>query len=153
MRLLPLVGWREWVTLPGLGIGRIKAKVDTGARSSSLDALDVRIVRVGRHRDVHFSVPYDREGETHVVACASRLIDERWVTSSDGRREFRPVIQTEISLHGAVWLIEVTLTSRAVMGFRMLLGREALRSRFLVDPGRSFLAERRTQRLRKVSSP
>lgn len=140
--LRPTIGWRELVTLPTLKLVGIKAKVDTGARSSSLDADDVKVWKVGRNRHVGFTVHFEVEGHTHSVRCESALVDERWVTSSDGRREFRPVIQTDVRLWQDTWPIEITLTSRADMGFPMLLGRQAMRRRFVVDPGRSFLADR-----------
>lgn len=136
------IGWREWVALPELKLARIKAKIDTGARTSCLDALDVEIVRMNRQHVVRFAVPYEIDGRTQRVACERPLLDERWVTSSDGRREYRPVICTELRLFDQTWTIELTLTSRAVMGFRMLLGRQAIRRRFVVDPGRSFVAQK-----------
>ncbi|MDX2018746.1 MAG: RimK/LysX family protein [Deltaproteobacteria bacterium] len=137
---IPTIGWREMVTLPALGVGTIKAKVDTGARTSALDADEVEILRAGRTPLVTFTVPHEQDGKTIRTRCEEPLLAERWIISSDGRREFRPVIQTELQLGDQVWSIEVTLTSRAAMGFHMLLGREAIRKRFLVDPGRSFLS-------------
>jgi hypothetical protein len=131
------------VTLPALGVGAIKAKVDTGARTSALDADEVEIVRTGRTPYVTFTVHHDHDGKSIRTRCEEPLLAERWVVSSDGRREFRPVIQTDLQLGDYVWSIEVTLTSRAVMGFHMLLGREAIRKRFLVDPGRSFLSRKK----------
>lgn len=138
--VVPTIGWREMVTLPALGVGAIKAKVDTGARTSALDADEVEISRTGRTPYVTFTVHHDHDGKSIRTRCEVPLLAERWIISSDGRREFRPVIQTELQLGGHVWAIEVTLTSRAVMGFHMLLGREAIRKRFVVDPGRSFLS-------------
>lgn len=135
-----VIGWRELVTLPGLQLQVLKAKVDTGARSSSLDADNVAIRKVGRTKHVSFTVHFETEGTKHSVRCDAPLVDERWVTSSDGRREFRPVIETDLQLCGETWPIEITLTSRTDMSFAMLLGRQAIRKRFVVDPGRSFLA-------------
>jgi hypothetical protein len=135
----PAVGWREWAALPGLGIPAIKVKVDTGARSSALHAFDIT-----RRQDedgvwVEFAVhPIQRDRCTTVKARA-RLLDERWVRSSSGRRTFRPVISTELVLGGSRWEIELTLVQRDLMGFRMLVGREAVRRRVVVDPGRSYL--------------
>jgi hypothetical protein len=147
----PTIGWREWVALPHLGVHAVKAKVDTGARTSSLHAFDVAIHRRRGGDVVTFKVhPIQRETDT-TVSCEEPLFDERWVTSSNGRRELRPVIRTQLSLLDKTWPIEVTLTSRDIMGFRMLLGREAIRARFLVDPGRSYLASDRhkTRRIKK----
>lgn len=149
---LQTIGWREWVALPEMKLGRIKAKVDTGARSSCLDAVDVKVTGTGRHRKVTFVVLHEVDGKTQKLQCECPLIDERWITSSDGRREFRPVVQTQVRLFNDTWSIEVTLTSRAVMGFRMLLGREAIRKRFVVDPARSFLAERAARLKRRKAA-
>ncbi|MDX1674404.1 MAG: RimK/LysX family protein [Longimicrobiales bacterium] len=136
----PVIGWREWIELPELGIDAIKAKVDTGARSSSLHAYDIRRFKRGGRRRVRFKVhPIQRDFRTTVEADAP-LIDLRKVTSSSGTASLRPVILTAVELHGQRWEIEVTLTRRDEMGFRMLLGRQAVRHRFVVDPGRSFIA-------------
>ena len=136
----PAVGWREWAALPELGIPAIKVKVDTGARSSALHAFDVVRMDDSSGAWVEFAVhPLQRDaGET--VRTRARLLDERGVRSSSGRRTFRPVITTTLVLGGASWPIELTLVRRDLMGFRMLIGREALRRRLVVDPGRSFLA-------------
>ncbi len=142
-----IVGWREWVALPELGIPLIKAKVDTGARTSSLHARDVSIFSRKKQRWVRFTVyPTQRSTRTAVV-CAAPLVDERWVRSSNGRAQLRPVIVAELDLGGESWDIELTLTDRDVMGFRLLLGRQAVRGRAIVDPGRSFLT--RTVRPKK----
>ncbi len=137
---LPTIGWREWVTMPHLGIRAIKAKVDTGARSSSLHALAVEKFHRHGKQMVRFRVhPMQRDTSRTVVAEAE-LLGERQVRSSGGHVSLRPVIQTEIELLGESWNIELTLASRDTMGFRMLLGRQAVRGRFTIDPGRSFLA-------------
>ncbi len=135
------IGWREWVALPELGIPRIKAKIDTGARTSALHAFDVEVVR-GRGIDVvRFKVhPFQRDYRK-TVAAESPLVDEREVKSSSGHGTLRPVIRTRLGLGEWSYSIELTLTNRDAMGFRMLLGRSALRKRFVVDPGASFLQE------------
>ncbi len=136
---LRTVGWREWVSLPDLGIQRIKAKVDTGARSSALHAFDLEEIEIDGGPGVRFKIhPMQRDSETEISAEAA-LIDQRWVRSSTGRATLRPVIRTHALLGDEIWPIEITLVRRDVMGFRMLLGRQAIRSRFVVDPGRSFL--------------
>ena len=146
--LRPAMGWREWVSLPGLGIERVKAKVDTGARTSSLHAYDITTRRTASGIWLRFVVhPIQRETRTE-VACRARLVEERHVRSSNGRSELRPVIRTRIRVGEEEWEIDLTLTSRDVMGFRMLLGREAIRRRYVVDPGRSFLAGERPRRSR-----
>lgn len=133
-----VVGWREWVGLPDLGIDWVKAKVDTGARSSSLHAYDLELVRRRGVEHVSFSVhPLQRSAAKEVRARAE-VIDHRSVTSSSGQASVRPVILTTVALAGASWPIELTLANRDEMGFRMLLGRQAVRGRFMVDPGRSY---------------
>lgn len=136
---LPIIGWREHLALPDLGIREVKAKIDTGARSSALHAFDVVIFECDGKKRVRFKVhPYQRD-TTRTVTAEAELIEQRQVRSSGGHSQIRPVIQTTVELNGARWLIELTLTNRDVMGFRMLLGRQAVRKRFLVDAGKSFL--------------
>ncbi len=138
----PLIGWREWVRLPELGIDAIKAKVDTGARSSALHAFDIRYVDKKRIRMVRFKV-HPFQGDTRTtVETEAELVDERLVRSSSGKQSLRPVIVTEVALSGELWPIELTLVGRDEMGFRMLLGRQAVRRRFLINPAVSFLAGR-----------
>lgn len=138
----PVIGWREWVSLPELGIEAIKTKVDTGARSSSLHAYDIQRFRRRGRSMVRFRVhPIQRDARFTVEAEAP-LIDLRKVRSSSGTTSLRPVILTDVELLERRWAIEVTLTRRDAMGFRMLLGRQAIRGRFSVDPGRSFVAGR-----------
>ena len=136
---LPVIGWREQVALPDLGIQQIKAKIDTGARSSALHAFDVEIFKRDGKRMVRFKIhPYQRD--THrTITAEAELLDQRQVRNSGGQTQVRPVIQTTIELNGYTFPIELTLTNRDVMGFRMLLGRQAVRRRFLVDAGQSFL--------------
>lgn len=138
-----VIGWREWIALPELGIDRIKAKVDTGARSSSLHAYDVERFETDGRPMVRFVIhPIQRETRTAVRAEAE-LVDRRSVRSSSGAETLRPVILTEVAFMDRRWRIELTLTRRDEMGFRMLLGRQAVRGRFVVDPGRSFLGGKR----------
>jgi len=135
----PVIGWREWASLPGLGIDRIKAKIDTGARSSALHAFGIeRFERRGRPW-VRFRVhPYQRSRYPSVVAEAP-VLDYRKVRNPGGRLEMRPTIRTALQVMGEEWDIELTLTPRWGMGFRILLGRQAVRRRFVVDSGRSFV--------------
>jgi len=135
-----VLGWREWASLPDLGVGEIKAKLDTGARTSSLHAFDLTYFERAGRPMVRFEVhPVQRSAENAVLVEAP-IVDERWVRNSGGDQELRPVIETSVRIGGRLWLIELTLTRRDEMGFRMLLGRQALKRRALVDPGRSFRA-------------
>ena len=144
-----VIGWREWVALPELGIAYIKPKIDTGARSSSLHASGVEEFRKGDEVWVRFRVhPIQRNREFGVEAEA-QVLEYRNVRSSSGQKSRRPVILTEIRILGQSWPIELTLANRDEMGFRMLLGREAIRGRFLVDAGRSFYGGKPTTKRKK----
>lgn len=140
-KALPIIGWREWVSLPDLGLENIKAKIDTGARSSALHAFDLRAFTVGGVPWVRFRVhPMQHGGPT--IEAEAEIIEMRRVRNPGGRRQLRPVIRTHVVLSDRQWEIDVNLTPRWGMGFRMLLGRQAVRRHFLVDPGRSFFGER-----------
>ncbi|NNC78462.1 MAG: ATP-dependent zinc protease [Woeseiaceae bacterium] len=133
------VGWREWISLPELGLKKIKAKVDTGARTSALHAFEIRQFEADGRAQVEFKIhPNQRDSETQVT-CVADIIDVRDVRDSGGHREMRPVIQTPIKLGIMTWPIEITLTSRDDMLFRMLIGRTALKDSAVVDPSRSYL--------------
>lgn len=136
-----MIGWREWLAIPTLDIPRIKAKVDTGARTSSLYADRLHIVTEQGAPHAAFVVHPVQRRRRPAIDCLVPLIDERVVTSSNGERQRRPIIRVSVSLAGLTWPIEVSLADRDAMGFRMLLGREAVRRRFLIDPGRSFIAD------------
>ncbi len=133
------IGWREMIALPQLNIDRIKAKIDTGARSSALHAFDIEELSKNGKSIVRFRVhPLQKNNDITIIAEAP-LIEYREVKNSGGTVELRPVVKTEIALRKKKWGIELTLTNRELMGFRMLLGREAVRNKFLVDPGKSYL--------------
>ena len=135
-----IIGWREWLALPDLNVPAIKVKVDTGARTSALHAFNV--------------VPYEEEGIQYVsfnihplqgndavsIPCKAPLIDRRKVTNSGGQSQKRYVIGTTLQIAGRSWPIELTLTNRDEMKFRMLLGRNAMSGRLIVDPNLSMQA-------------
>jgi ribosomal protein S6--L-glutamate ligase len=134
-----ILGWEEWVTLPELGLGAIKAKVDTGARTSALHAFYVEPFGPARARKVRFGVhPLPRRSDV-VVECTASLIGRREVRSSNGEIEQRYVIETPIRIGERQWRIEVTLANRNMMIYRMLLGRQAIPRDGLVAPSASFL--------------
>jgi hypothetical protein len=137
-----IVGWREWIALPELGIAAIKPKIDTGARSSSLHAFNIQTFQRDGADWVRFDVhPFQRDTDV-TVAAEAKVLELRHVRSSSGHSTLRPVILTTIDLAGQRFSVELTLAARDEMGFRMLLGREAVRSRFVVDPGRSYLVSK-----------
>ncbi|HEY9078744.1 ATP-dependent zinc protease [Magnetovibrio sp.] len=140
----PVIGWREWVSLPQLGIERIKAKVDTGARTSALHAWAIEPYECDNELWVRFQLhPIQRNNRT-VVSCTARVIDRRAVRNTGGKQEMRYVITTGVTLGNVSWPIEVTLTNRDKMGFRLLLGRTAVKNRFLINAGRSYLSGRKS---------
>ena len=143
---LVVAGWREWAELPDLGVPWIKVKLDTGARSSALHAFDLEELPGER---VRFSLhPWqDTDADATTIECD--VHDRRVVRSSTGHTQERIVVLTQIALAGRVVESEVTLSNRDQMGFRMLVGREALRQGFLVDPARSFMAGRAPKEIRR----
>lgn len=134
---LRLAGWREWLTLPDLGIPSIRAKLDTGARSSALHVDEMDLLECDGRRLVRFAL---RPGtDLPSVVTEAEIIDIRPVTDSGGRTRERPFIRTLLEVAGERWPIEMNLTNRADMLFPMLLGRTAMAGRLLVDPSQSFL--------------
>lgn len=141
------LGWREWVGLPELGLSRIKAKIDTGARTSALHAFEIDLFMKDDQEWARFRIhPKQRRTDIEVI-CEALVKDRRTVRDSGGHEEQRTVIETPIEIGEHRWTIEVTLTSRDDMLFRMLLGRSAMRDRALVDPSRSYVASRRRPRV------
>jgi len=137
-----VIGWREWVSLPDCDVPWVKAKIDTGARSSAIHAFDIVEVERGGEPWVRYSVhPWQASGED-ATTVESKVLDRRLVRSSSGHSDERYVVEMVVGLAGQRVTTEMTLSRRDQMGFRMLIGREALRQGFLVDPRRSYLGGR-----------
>ncbi|MDV5168520.1 ATP-dependent zinc protease [Photobacterium rosenbergii] len=134
-----IVGWREWVSLPQLGIERIKAKVDTGARTSCLHTFSIEEFRKNNQLWLRFWVHPIQSNDDIVIQCEAPVLDQRLVKDSGGHQTQRYVISTELVAGDLSFPIEMTLTPRDNMKFRMLLGRTSLYSRMVVDPAKSYL--------------
>ena len=144
-----LTGWREWVSLPDLGVDWLKAKIDTGARTSSLHAFDVHEFQREGEDWVRFRVKPWQDSQEDAVVVETPVHDRRHVRSSSGHAQERLVVKLLIRLVDREVLAEVTLSNRDEMGFRMLIGREALRHGYSVDPARSFLGGRAPREARR----
>ncbi|MEO0998708.1 MAG: RimK/LysX family protein [Pseudomonadota bacterium] len=142
------VGWREWIALPDLALPRLKAKVDTGARTSALHTFELDPYRDGGELRVRFGMHPKQRNATEVVYADAAVTDRRTVSDSGGHREERFVITTDVELGGRRWPIELTLTDRDTMLFRMLLGRSAMNGRLCVDPSLSYCCGRPPKRRR-----
>ncbi len=145
----PVIGWREWISFPQLRVGPIKAKIDTGARSSSLHAFAMVTFEKDGKDYIRFQVhPIQRSAEG-AVEVEAEVLEYRHIRSSSGEVVRRPVIVTTVEVLGRSWPIELTLANRDQMGFRVLLGREAFRCRLLVDAGNSYYGGRPKRRKKK----
>ncbi|MCC6269777.1 MAG: ATP-dependent zinc protease [Microbacteriaceae bacterium] len=142
-----IVGWREWVSLPGISVPWIKAKLDTGARSSALHADDIEVLDGGER--VRFTVPPWQQSTNDSVTVELPVHDRRTVRSSSGHEEVRYVVLLEVEIGGRRVTAETTLSNRDQMGFRMLVGREALKQGFLVNPRKSFQTGRASKEVRR----
>jgi len=139
------VGWREWIALPDIGIDHIKAKIDTGARTSCLHAFSQERFTQAGAPWIRFGMHPLQRGTDIEVFCEAEIVDERMVSDSGGHRELRPIIRSTIDLGVVQFLGEFSLTNRDSMRFRVLLGRTAMAKRLIVDPSKSFLLKKKEQ--------
>jgi hypothetical protein len=138
-----IIGWKEWVGLPDLGIPAVKAKIDTGARTSALHTFEIEEFEANGLRMVRFGIqPLQRRQDIERF-CEAPVLERRRVKDSGGHVEKRYVIRTTVALGTLSWPINITLTDRAPMLFRMLLGRKAVEDKFLINPGQSYLTGRK----------
>lgn len=133
-----VIGKEEWCRLPDLGLPAIKARIDSGAKTSSLHAFNIHSFEENGEKYVHFDIHPIQDNRKVIQSCRGRVVDRRSVKSSSGEKERRHVIKTPIKVGEQTWEIEVTLTNRDSMGYRMLIGREAMANRVLIDPDSSF---------------
>lgn len=142
--LLPLnIGWKEWVCLPDLSVPAIKAKIDTGARTSALHVFNMCVFKKNKKDMVEFHTCPLQKNKDYKVNCIIPVLDKRIVKDSSGNKEERYVIETDIELNDHRWPIEITLTNRDSMNYRMLLGRTAFREKnIIIHPSKSHLTGR-----------
>ncbi len=133
-----ILGWQEWVALPELGLAALKAKIDTGAKTSALHTHRIEPFGTTKRPMVRFTVHPDPECPELEIGATAAVIDQREVMSSNGERQLRYVIATRVQIGAHNWPIELTLTNRERMSYRMLVGRQAIRPNVLVDPDASF---------------
>ncbi|MDD5580143.1 MAG: ATP-dependent zinc protease [Methylobacter sp.] len=139
MTPLSMLGWREWVALPEFNINQIKAKIDTGARSSALHAFAIDPYRKGGKRWVMFAIHPKQKYSDVYIECHAMVKDRRLVTDSGGHKQRRYVIETQLILGQSIITTEMTLTNRDSMLFRMLIGRTLINTRYIIDPSASYL--------------
>lgn len=144
-----IAGWREWISLPDLGVGEIKVKLDTGARTSALHAFDLETFSRGGAPWVRFAIHPMQRIDDFALQCEAPIIDMRQVTNSGGGSEKRYFIETTLGLGGEQWPIEISLTNRDQMGFRMLLGRTAMKGRLIVDPVGSYRLGKHKRKIKR----
>ncbi len=145
----PIIGWKEWLFFPDLEIPAIKAKIDTGARTSAIHTFSIEEYTVQGQLMVRFGVhPLQKRRDVELF-CEAPVVDRRRVKDSGGHTEMRYFIETTVVLGERKWPIHMTLTNRDRMMFRMLLGRTALEKRFIIDPGRAYLGGRKLEKAYK----
>lgn len=132
-----LIGRNAWCLLPNLALPLIKAKIDTGAKTSALHAFNINLIKRHKKTYVAFDIHPEQKNNRLVKHCAAPLVDKRRIMSSSGHIEHRYVIQTLLVMGDQSWPIEITLSNRDPLRYRLLLGREALRKRVVIDPNLS----------------
>ncbi len=142
-------GWREWAQLPEFGVEMIKVKIDTGARTSAIHAFDIFPFTYMGNNWVQFDIHPIQDNDLIIHTCACPIVDYRWITSSTGHRQRRFIIQTNLKIGEFSSRIEISLANRDEMGFRMLIGRNALKGNVLVDPKHSFLLSHKSSLKKK----
>jgi len=142
-----IIGWKEWLALPHLDIPAIKAKIDTGARTSALHAFQIEPMYIKNALWVKFGIHPVQRRKDIALFCEAPVVDQRDVKDSGGHIENRFVIATPVAIKGRQWVIEITLTHRDDMLFHMLLGRTALADHCIVDPGRKYLTGRKLKKI------
>ena len=142
----PIIGWREWISLPDLNVKAIKVKVDSGAKTSALHASSMEFFRKNNKEYVRFVIyPNQKNRHSHLTREV-KIHEHRWVTSSNGHRSLRPVIKTNYKIGIYEFSMELTLVNRDIMGFRMLLGRDGFKEHFLLDASHSYLVGKKKRR-------
>lgn len=136
---LAMLGWREWAALPELNIPKIKAKIDTGARSSALHAFVIEPYHQGKELWVMFAMHPEQRNTERVIECHAKVKDKRLVSDSGGHKQRRFVIETPIIIGQSIWCAEITLTNRDSMRFRMLIGRTLMHNRYYINPSASYV--------------
>lgn len=141
-----IVGNAEWCALPQLRVPAIRARIDSGAKTSSIHAINIKEFHKGEERWVSFEIHPLRKHTEVFVPCEAKVVDYRMVKSSTGVAQPRYVIRTMIEMGGQQWEIEITLANRRSMGYQMLLGREAMMNRILINPAEGFRLTRYTRK-------
>ena len=141
-----LIGWQEWCALPEFDISYIKAKIDTGAKTSSLHAFNIKEFRKNNQKYVSFEIHPIQDDSNIVIKAKAKVIDQRHVMSSNGHKELRYVIKTDLILGSAIIPIELTLSNRDPLRFRMLLGRDALSVSSVIDPAKKNCLGKKSRR-------
>ena len=147
---LATFGWREWVALNDLNLPTIKAKIDTGARTSALHAFELEPILENGVERIKFKIHASHKNNDAVTECVANIVDQRDIKNSGGQLETRWVIESNLTVGTLTWPIELTLTSRKDMKFRMLIGRSAMKNRIVVDPSRSYLVGKKRRSLKKL---